>query len=169
VERVHTRGGSPRAIAQYLMHVRPVVAHVSHSRQGWVRDIGVLMEDARHQTPFVVAQAAGRIGRTQDATFREALSGIERMAAPGPCGELRAALVSWLEKQRGACEVMIAASVVGEPRRLNEVQPYLAEARHHARRFNEEYARLAGEVRRAVAAAPRRRAAGGDSRRSAAR
>jgi hypothetical protein len=142
--------GIVRAVALYLRSIRPIVGAVALSRQSWVRDMGVLLEDARHGSPSSVARSAGRIGANQRVVFRDARRQVEGLPVPPACVAVRSAFLSWLEKQDEACAIMIESGQTGDVRRLREVHGVLAEARAHAHNFNEEYARLVADVRYAV-------------------
>ena len=142
--------GIVRAVALYLRSIRPIVGSVAVSRQAWVRDMGILLEDARHGSPSTVARSAGRIGAQQRIVFRDARRQVEGLPVPPACVSVRSAILSWLEKQDQACTVMVESGQTGDVRRLHEVHGVLAEARAHAHHFNEEYARLVADVRSAV-------------------
>jgi hypothetical protein len=52
------RNASPRAVALYLVGLRPALGSALLARQEWVRRMGVLMEDARRGNTSVVATGA---------------------------------------------------------------------------------------------------------------
>ncbi len=139
--------GSPRAIAHYLTGLKPALAKATSSRQNWVRDIGVLLEDARQQHTAIVASSAARVGRAQLILFREVQSEIALLSQTPDCEALHRAVMTWLDKQIAACELMVDVGLRGDLVRLKEVQGLLAEGRFHARKFNDEYARLIATIR----------------------
>jgi len=139
--------GSPRAIAAYLTTLKPALARATSSRQGWVRDIGVLLEDARQQHTAIVASSAARVERAQLILFREVQREIGPLPQTPDCEALHRAVTSWLDRQIGACELMVDVGLRGDLSRLKEVQGLLAEGRFHARTFNDEYARLVAMIR----------------------
>jgi hypothetical protein len=77
---------------------------------------------------------------------------------PPECRACNDAIVRWLDAHIAAAGLLTEIGSRREPRRLREVQERLAEARVHARRFNEEYGRLKDELRGRVEAARARRA-----------
>jgi len=164
-------GSSPQRIASYLVAVRPILGHAMRGWDTWIQRIGALMEDVRHGSPSLVALRAGRIGREQAATFREARSQVERLQPPPSCVACQHALTKWLDSLIEACEILIAVGASGDLRRIREIRDHLAAGRVHARSFNGEYARLADELRERVAAArssPARARRGRASQRQAA-
>jgi hypothetical protein len=150
--------GSPRAIADYLIALRPILADAVESRRVFVRQLGLLIEEARHGGRALVAQSAGRIGREQGPVFQQLRIRVERLPAPPGCEACHHAVGLWLEKQSEACRVMARTGLNGDPGKLREAQQLLGEACAHAHRFNDEYARLAADLRRRVQLALRERA-----------
>jgi hypothetical protein len=146
-------GGSARAIATYLVSVRPLLQEVTDSRRAFIRHIGLLMEEARQASRAVVVQAAGRIGRDEGAGFRSLLAQIDGIAPPAGCEPCHSALVRWVELHLAACSVMVDVGTSGDLARLRETQQLLGNARLEAQRFNGEYGRLVTEVRQRVRAA----------------
>ncbi|HEV8636510.1 MAG TPA: hypothetical protein VG370_20000 [Chloroflexota bacterium] len=153
------RAPSARDLASYLVALRPILLGATEARRVWVRRIGVLMEDARRGDRAQVASAAGTMGRETLTTFRNSRLRVEQLRPPRGCGECHRALVQWLEKLITACELLAAVGRTGLLEGIHEAQEVLADSRIHAHRFNAEYGRLVGELRRRVAAAgarPRR-------------
>lgn len=143
---------SPRAVATFLTSMKPYLNEVTRSRAQWIRDIGVLLEDARRQHASVVAQGATRVGRAQVVIFREAHTRIAAIGAPADCEVIHRAVLTWLDKQMAACDVMVDVGLRGDLPRLREVQGLLAEGRFHAQKFNDEFVRLVALVRAAARA-----------------
>src|SRR5438067_4556188 len=63
---------SPKAVAAYLVELRPLIARDAEHRRAFIREIGLLVEGARSGKPHEVAIAAGRVGRDYGMGFREA-------------------------------------------------------------------------------------------------
>ena len=144
------RLGTPRAVADYLLALRPILADAVESRRVFIRQLGLLIEEARHGGRALVAQSAGRIGREQGPVFHQLRTRVERLRAPPGCEDCQHAVGLWLEKQNEACVVMDRVGLSGDPGKLREAQQLLGEARAYAHRFNDEYARLAADLRRRV-------------------
>src|SRR5438552_16144367 len=96
-------GGSARAIATYLVSVRPLLQEITESRRTFIRHIGLLMEEARHAGRGTVVQAAGRIGRDEGATFRSLRAQLDRLEPPAACEVAHASIVRWVELHLAAC------------------------------------------------------------------
>jgi hypothetical protein len=156
-----TVNSTPKAVAIYLTRLRPLLVAATSTRQGFVREIGLLLENARHQNPTTVAQAAGTLGRGQMALFREVRMQLDALHPPPSCQPCHHSVTSWIEQQIAACQGLLEVSVKGDPRRLREVQWLLADGREHARRFNGQYGRLVEMLRNAVGASTRAAAASG--------
>jgi hypothetical protein len=148
-------GSSAREVAAYLVALRPILSSATEARRTWVKRIGVLMEDARKGHAGQVARSAAGIGQDTAGTFRSGRSRLAQLKPPRGCTECHRALLLWLEKLVGACDVLIEVGNTGNLARIRETQELLAESRAHAHQFNGEYARLVGDLRQRVAAAGR--------------
>jgi hypothetical protein len=148
---------SPRAIADYLLALRPILADAVEARRVFIRQLGLLIEEARHGGRSAVAQSAGRIGREQGPIFQQLRVRVERVHSPPGCEDCQKLASLWLEKQNEACAVMDRVGMSGDPGKLRDAQQVLGEARAYAHRFNDEYARLAADLRRRVQVALRER------------
>jgi hypothetical protein len=144
---------SPRAIAGYLVGVKPLLQEITESRRAFIRHIGILMEEARTAGRMVVVQAAGRIGRDEGHAFRTLRAQLDQLAPPPACEGCHRAIVRWVDLHVAACQVMMDVGVSADLVRLRETQSLLGDARIHAQEFNAEYSRLATEVRQRVKAA----------------
>lgn len=142
-----------KPIAQYLLAVRPILAHAIAGRQAWVRSIGVLMEDARKGHRMVVQRDAVRIGRERLVQFEECRERLARLWPPPSCMPCQRAAISWLDQLIAVCQLLADVGRCGDLTELCQVDDMLQESRAHAREFNAEYARLSEELRRLVAAA----------------
>ena len=146
---------SAREVAAYLVALRPILSSATEARRGWVKRIGVLMEDARRGNPSMVARSASALGHAPTGTFRTGRSRLEALKPPRSCAECHRALALWLDKLVAACDLLIEVGRTGNLARIRETQTLLAESRAHAHRFNAEYARLVHDLRRRVATATR--------------
>jgi hypothetical protein len=171
-----TAPSSPRAIAAYLVALRPTLAASLLARQEWVRRMGVLMEDARRGNAATVAAGAGRLGGEFGARFRDGVAALSRLTPPPACAVCHRESMRWLERLVEGCDVLVRVGRTGALVELRRAQELFAESRGHARAFNIEHARVVGDLRarvrelrslqprpRAVGArppAPRRRPAG---------
>lgn len=136
-----------RALVRYLVALRQVLQQAVDARRGFVRDLGMLFDQARSGNQAAAAQATGRLGRDQVDRFREAWSALQRLSPPAAGEQCHEAVASWIEMHVAACEVMAEVGSSGDLGRLREAQNLLAEGRPFASRFNAEYNRLTGAVR----------------------
>lgn len=160
--RAPTRGAdnrdTPRAAAEYLKWLRPIVREGIESRRGFVREIGLVVNEARKGQDSLVAQMAGRVGRDTMPTFRELQARLLHQPPPERCQPCFDAVSTWLTSHVQACDVLVEVGASGTLRRLKEAHEFLAEGRRAAQRFNFAYHDLVLELRAIVAAAQRRRA-----------
>jgi hypothetical protein len=150
---------SPRAVALYLLAVRPRLREAIAARRELIRGIGRLLVAAGEGHTLGVAMTAGRVGGEHLAPFRQLRRGLDGFVVPPPCAAAHRALAGWLDAQIATCEIMVEVRATGAVARLPETQRRLAEGRAHGRRFNAEYARLVSDLRREVDAAARRKRA----------
>src|SRR5690349_9419380 len=94
---------APRAIADYLKSVKDQVRVVADVRQRWVREIGRLLEEARHSNQQAVVQTAGRVGRAYQPAFQEAQARVGRLSPPRDCLTCHRAVLGWLDAQAASC------------------------------------------------------------------
>jgi HAMP domain-containing protein len=147
---------SPRAVAVYLLAVRPRLQEAIGTRRELIRGIGRLLAAAGEGHTRGVAMTAGRVGGEHVAPFRQVRRSLDGLVVPPPCLAAHRALVGWLDAQIATCQLMVEVRATGAVTRLPETQRHLAEGRAHGRRFNAEYARLVADLRREVGAARRR-------------
>jgi len=139
-----------RAVATYLVSLRPVLKSATETRQVWVKRIGLLMADTRHGNPALIQQQAGQIGREHGSAFRGAQAQLERLKPPRECSQCHQQLDSWLTKLVMSCDVLAEIGRGGNLKRLRETQSLLTDARAYAHAFNTEYARLCDALREHV-------------------
>jgi hypothetical protein len=148
-----------RAVAAYLVALRPILGHATQTRQAWVKRIGLLMADTRLGNPQIISQQAGQIGRENGASFRDAQKSLDRLKPPSECAECHVALSNWLGKLVQSCEVLAEIGRTGDLKRMKETQHLLSEGRRYAEAFNDEYARLCQVLREHVSAVKARQSA----------
>lgn len=159
-------GSSPQAVARYLIGLRPVLRDATSERNEWMRQLGMLIEHARSGNTLRVARVAGQLGRGFGERFRHTRSRLELLNPPAECDVCQAAARARADALHGSCDALTEVGRSGQLGGLRQAQERLAEARTQARRFNDEYARLTGELRRRVQVA-RRKAASLPQRRRA--
>ncbi len=142
---------SPRAVAAYLISLKPVLTGATDTRQQWVRRIGLLMADTRYGNATSLAHAAGAIGREHISSFRETRRNLDRLRPPPTCQTCHLALAGWIDRLVESSDVLIEIGQTLELKRLRETQDLLMEARTFARQFNAEYAGLVANLRALVA------------------
>jgi hypothetical protein len=150
-----------RAVAAYLVALRPILGHATQTRQSWVKKIGLLMADTRLGNPQLIAQQAGQIGRENGASFQDAQRALERLKPPMECSECHVTLSNWLAKLVQSCDVLVEIGRTGDLKRMKETQRLLTEGRGYAQAFNDEYARLCQVLREHVSAVKARQGVGG--------
>ena len=153
VRGVHS---SPLAIATYLHELRPIVNRVTARHREWIRDIGRLLEDARHSTSHQMAIRSAQIGRAEIQAFREARAEISALMPPPECVAVTRAALDWVEAHVQACELMVEIGASDQIARLPQVQQMLGDGRRHAHRFNSAYLELLTMLRRSIEAAHQR-------------
>jgi hypothetical protein len=150
---------SPRDVKAYLLRLRPAISNALQVRRPFVQQVGTLIEDLRRGDLITISRTAMNLGFETAPLFRELRLRFETLVPPPECRACNDAIVRWIDAHISAATLLGDIGTRREPRRLREVQERLAEARVHARRFNEEYTRLKADLRRQVEAARARRAA----------
>jgi hypothetical protein len=167
-----THPASPRAVAAYLVALRPALGGALIARQEWVRRMGVLMEDARRGNPATVANGAGRLGAEFGGRFRDSLAAIARLTPPPSCAIAHREATRWLDRLVEGCDVLVRVGRTGTMTELRRAQDLFADSRAHARGFNVEHTRLVVELRarvRELSAQPRPTSTASSARRRASR
>lgn len=139
---------SPREIVAYLKGARAVLSTANVTRQGWIRELGVLLRAA---DPPADAERARAVGRQQGDVFRGLVADLAALPTPAVCDSSKIALISWLDKHVAACEVMVEAGDAVDLGRLRSAQGLLAEARIDLQRFNSDVDTLVAALRRRAA------------------
>jgi hypothetical protein len=146
---------TPRDVARFLVALKPIVARAVEVRQSWVRELGLLFEEARQGNEVQVVGRAGRLGRDHLVALREVRWAAESERPPEGCQDIHRSLMTWLDGLVRACEALIEVGTSGQIAGVNAVQRHVADARYAAKRFNGEYTRLVTELRVAVRSARR--------------
>ena len=146
---------SPRAAADYLVALRPLLGEATAARRALVTSIGALAEDVRRSGPMVAERAAA-IGSERLETFHDLVGRLDSMAPPPSCHACHLTLGRWLHRLADCCDVLISVGNTGDVAQLRRAEALLAESREYARGFNAEHARLMAELRDLVDAATAR-------------
>jgi hypothetical protein len=161
----NTAAGAREAVT-YLLSLRPIMSHTTEERRAWIRDVGLLIEEARTGDPITLSRKAGKLGHEQIPRFREARVQHSHLIPPTSCYELHEAVAGWLDKHVEACETLIRAEQNRALRPLRDVQEQLGDARRYSQVFNAQYGKLVTDLRQRVEAAlSKRRGRGRGGRR----
>jgi len=147
---------SARAIARYLVGLRPVLGDACAARDEWGRRLGLLSQGAHSGDAPRLARGSGRLGRQFGELFRHTRSRIDLLSPPPECDVCHAAVRAWAHSLLGSCQALAEVGRSGQLDGLRVAQDRLADARSQAGRFNDEYGRLSRELRRRVQIARRR-------------
>jgi hypothetical protein len=124
------------------------------AQRGWhgqdARELGPLFEDVRQGNQAQIIGRAGRLGRDHVDGLLEVHCSAESERPPAGCEDIHRSLMTWLDGLVRAREALIDVGTSGQMAGLRDVQRHVADARHAARRFNGEYARLVSGLRLAV-------------------
>jgi hypothetical protein len=140
------RADTPRAAADYLMRLRPVLEHAAGARQALGRSLTSLADDFRREGPMV-AERAGAIGAERIETFRALRTQLDGLQPPPACEACQLTLGRWLNRLIDCCDLLNSIGMTRDLTRLHQARALIAEAREYARGFNEEHDRLVDELR----------------------
>lgn len=151
---------SARAIAVYLAAVKELVERATASRQIWIRQIGKVSQAIKSGDELAPVEA-GVVGADQAERFRKLREELDALKPPHACEPCHLAVVSWLEKQIAACEVMVEIGQTRDVGLMRQASGLLAEGRIDTARFRAEYTNLVGALQehlkaRRPAAKPKR-------------
>jgi len=130
---------TPRNVAGYLRAVRELMTEATTVRRSWIRQVGMLILDARTKPAEMVAPGAGRCGADQRELFAGIQVRLAQVAVPRPCEPCQDAFAAWLQKQLGACDLLEEVGRTGDVTTLRAVQRLLAESRGDTAAFNATY------------------------------
>jgi len=141
---------TPRNVAAYLRAVRELMTEATTLRRSWIRQVGVLILDARAKPPEMVAPGAAHCGTEQRELFTGIRVRLGEIPVPRGCDVCHEAFVAWLEKQVGACDLLIEIGRTGELTTLKTVQRVLADSRTDTAAFNAAYTALVEGLKQQV-------------------
>lgn len=151
--------GTAKNVATYLKAVRALMDEAVSLRRFWIRQVGVLILEARTEPPDTVAPRAAHCGEQH----REHLTGVrDRLQAlPAPVGTdaCHEAFLAWLDRQLHACTLLEEVGRTGDLAGLRTVQRVVAEGRGDTAAFAAAYAALVSNLKARVAARGHKRSA----------
>lgn len=145
-----------KARVAYLKAIRALMAEASASRKAWIRQVGVLIVDARSNPPNEIAPSAGACGDQQRAAFAAIRDRVSALDVPPGCEECGDAFLAWLDKHLLACQILAEIAQSQDVLSLRSVQRVLAEARADGVAFSQSYAALVAPLRARAAATKKR-------------
>src|SRR5207237_7417582 len=95
-----------RATVAYLKAIRALMTEASDSRKAWIRQVGVLIVDARTKPPAEIAPVAGLCGAEQRSAFTSVRERVSAVDVPPGCEECGDAFLAWLDKHLLACQIL---------------------------------------------------------------
>jgi hypothetical protein len=136
---------SAKSVARYLAAIKDLVERATASRQIWIRQIGKVSQ-AIKENDELAAVEAGVIGTDQAERFRKLRDELAELHPPAACEACHMSVVSWLEKQIAACEVMVEIGQTRNVELMRQTSGLLAEGRIDTARFRAEYNNLIGAL-----------------------
>lgn len=143
---------TPRNVSTYLQQVRELMSEASVLRRSWIRQVGVLILDARAKPPEMVAPGAAYCGSQQRELFTGIRVRLSQVAVPLGCESCQEAFVAWLEKQLQACGLLEEIGRTGDVTTLRTVQRVLADGRADTAAFTTAYTTLVNGLKQQVEA-----------------
>src|SRR5581483_3415246 len=113
---------TPRNVAAYLRAVRELMTEATTLRRSWIRQVGVLILDARAKPPEMVAPGAAHCGAEQRELFAGIQLRLSEMSVPRGCDVCQESFVAWLDKQVGACDLLVEIGRTSDLLTLKTVQ-----------------------------------------------
>ena len=132
---------SARSIAVYLAAIKDLVERATTSRQLWIRQVGKVSQAIRIGDELAPVEA-GVVGKDQAERFRKFREELNGLKPPASCESCHVAIVSWLEKQIAACEVMVEIGQTRNVDMMRQASGLLSEGRLDTARFKAEYTNL---------------------------
>lgn len=142
---------SARNVALYLASVKELVERATASRQLWIRQIGKVSQAIRDGDELAAVEA-GAIGSDQAERFHKFRDELAALKPPASCDSCHISIVSWLEKQIAACEVMVEVRETRNVDLMRQASGLLAEGRLDTARFRAEYNNLIGALQEHIKA-----------------
>lgn len=146
-----TPAAQARLLARYLLRVRRLLRETMASRRSWLRQIGILIQDARFKPAGMVAPIVARVGHEQAAIFMAMRDRLSALRMPFECLTLHATTLGWFDKQVVACDVLVRIGTAGDLSRLREAQHALADGREDSERMEIELKRMVSVLRNRIA------------------
>jgi hypothetical protein len=149
-ESVRRPPSNPRTIAAFLREVRALVDRLQGPQRVWIRDLGLLLRDARAGSETIgdVPVRAGELGRAHAERLRPLREQAATIQLPDVCASCHAFLLVWLDKHIAACEALVEVETTQDTGHLRTVHGLFGDARAEMRRFTAEFADLASAVKR---------------------
>jgi hypothetical protein len=141
---------TPRNLSTYLQAVRELMSEASVLRRSWIRQVGVLILDARSKPPEMVAPTAAYCGAQQRELFTGIRVRVGQIAVPTGSEICQDAFISWLDKQLHACSLLEEIGRTGDLATLRTVQRVLADGRADTAAFTNAYTALVNGLRQQV-------------------
>src|SRR5207244_7688888 len=69
------------------------------ARREWIRDVGLLIEEARTGDPITLSRTAGQYGHNGITIFREARRRLSDLDPPPECEQLHQAIGEWIRSE----------------------------------------------------------------------
>lgn len=142
--------GTPRNVSNYLHAVRELMSEASILRRSWIRQVGVLILDARSKPPEMVAPGAAHCGKQQRELFEGIQVRLAQTVVPIGCESCQDAFVAWLNKQLQACALLEEIGRTNDLATLRTVQRVLADGRADTAAFTGAYAALVAILKQQV-------------------
>jgi hypothetical protein len=146
---------TPRSLSAYLHAVRELMSEASILRRSWIRQVGVLILDARAKPPEMVSPGAAYCGSQQRELFTGIRVQLSQLAVPIGCETCQDAFIAWLEKQLHACHLLEEIGRTGDVTTLRTVQRVLADGRADTTAFTTAYTALVTGLKQQVEAKKR--------------
>src|SRR5207302_8907527 len=103
-----------RAIARYLVGLRPILGDAGQTRSEWVRGLGLLIQEAQAGDALRIARGSGSLGREFGDQFRHTRSRIDLLSPPPECDLCHAAVRAWAQCLLTSCEALAEVGRSGQ-------------------------------------------------------
>ncbi len=129
------RDNSPRAVAQYMASLKPILASATEARGTWVHYVLELT----HRDDLASSQAEiARVALTQSHVFSDARRQLSTVHVPPGFEPMHRAVEAWLAMLARSCDAVVRSSAPLDQARLERLRDILREAGAKADQFNEE-------------------------------
>src|SRR5688572_30408411 len=110
------------ALAVYLKALRLLLDDALEARQGLVRRIGTLLDEARVAQPGAIVRTTAEAGAEHAALFNALRRRHEDLLVLPPCKACHDAVGHWLDETVAACNSMTEVIAAGNLRPLRDTQ-----------------------------------------------